>query len=320
MCGPLAAAAVAARHTPASPRDRLASLAQTTCKGVVAPLFAAARPAGRRRRKAPVPRCSAPVSAFAAGRPMPARRLRADAPLLVRAKARWLGCSCRTLTLPFPAADAARAQTATARRATVSRCHILSRVSSVVCPGPVATVLCARVCVCARVSPAVQCSACCALGHAARHVSYVCYTSRSPSPRDGSRASLVRAASGSTLRAAARSRASVSMGKLQMTPEAQARFDEICQLLVAAGYFRARIPMLSPFDKVAGGIAWCMTAASADIDVDFQENATIGQKIKIGEAIERTLKAMKAPPLQAHQLQGLDFDAIFPVVQWLVKQ
>ena len=93
------------------------------------------------------------------------------------------------------------------------------------------------------------------------------------------------------------------MGKLQMTPEAQARYDEICQLLVAAGYFRARIPMLAPFDKVAGGIAWCMTNASENIDVDFQENATIGQKIKIGEGIERTLKTMKAPPLQAHQLQ-----------------
>ncbi|KAL1527059.1 hypothetical protein AB1Y20_015743 [Prymnesium parvum] len=106
---------------------------------------------------------------------------------------------------------------------------------------------------------------------------------------------------------------------MAMMGEALARYEEICQLLVAAGYFRARIPMLSPFDKVAGGIAWCMTAASVDIDVDFQENATIGQKIKIGEGIERTLKGMKAPPLQAHQLQGLDFDAIYPVVQWLVK-
>ena len=107
----------------------------------------------------------------------------------------------------------------------------------------------------------------------------------------------------------------------KMTEDAQTKFDEICQLLVAAGYFKARIPALSPFDKVAGGIVWCMTAASVDVDVAFQENATIGQKIRIGESIERTLKSMKGSvPLQAHQLQGLDFDAIFPLVQWLVKQ
>jgi hypothetical protein len=103
--------------------------------------------------------------------------------------------------------------------------------------------------------------------------------------------------------------------------DAQQRFDEIIQLLVAAGYFRARIPALSPFDKVVGGMAWCMTATSVDVDVAFQENATIGQKIKIGEGIERALKYMKCRiPLQAHQIQGLDYDAIFPVVQWLVKQ
>merc|ERR1712185_468081 len=101
----------------------------------------------------------------------------------------------------------------------------------------------------------------------------------------------------------------------------QNRFDEIVSLLVAAGYFRARIASLSPFDKVVGGMAWCMTATSVDVDVAFEENATIGEKIKIGEGIERALRQMKCRiPLQAHQIQGLDYAAIFPVVQWLVKQ
>ena len=103
--------------------------------------------------------------------------------------------------------------------------------------------------------------------------------------------------------------------------DAQARFDEIVDLLVAAGYHRARISALSPFDKIVGGMAWCMTATSVDVDVEFIENATIGQKVKIGEGIERALKFMKCRiPLQAHQIQGLDYAAIFPVVQWLVKQ
>ena len=97
--------------------------------------------------------------------------------------------------------------------------------------------------------------------------------------------------------------------------DAQAKFEEIVSLLVAAGYFRARIPALSPFDKVVGGLAWCITASSVDVDISFHENATIGQKIKIGESIERVLRKMKCPnPLQAHQIQGLDYAAIFPVV------
>jgi len=30
---------------------------------------------------------------------------------------------------------------------------------------------------------------------------------------------------------------------------------------------------------------------------------------------------MKCPhPLQAHQIQGLDYPAVFPVVRWLVKK
>jgi len=52
-------------------------------------------------------------------------------------------------------------------------------------------------------------------------------------------------------------------------------------LLLAAGYFRARISTLSPFDRVIGGLAWCIVNSAVDVDVDviFIENATIGQKM-----------------------------------------
>jgi hypothetical protein len=60
--------------------------------------------------------------------------------------------------------------------------------------------------------------------------------------------------------------------------DAQARYGEIIQLLLAAGYFRARIPALSAFDKVVGGLEWCMSASSVDVEVAFQEFANIGQK------------------------------------------
>ncbi|XP_061698432.1 coiled-coil domain-containing protein 93 isoform X3 [Syngnathoides biaculeatus] len=98
---------------------------------------------------------------------------------------------------------------------------------------------------------------------------------------------------------------------------------EILELLLAAGYFRARIKGLSPFDKVVGGMTWCITTCNYDIDIDllFQENSTIGQKIALTEKIVSVLPKMKCPHhLEPHQVQGLDFIHIFPVIQWLVKR
>uniref|UniRef100_A0A670IDK1 Coiled-coil domain-containing protein 93 n=1 Tax=Podarcis muralis TaxID=64176 RepID=A0A670IDK1_PODMU len=100
--------------------------------------------------------------------------------------------------------------------------------------------------------------------------------------------------------------------------EQSIKLSEILELLVAAGYFRARIKGLSPFDKVVGGMTWCITTCSFDIDVDllFQENSTIGQKIALTEKIVSVLPRMKCPHrLEPHQIQGLDFIHIFPVVQ-----
>jgi hypothetical protein len=64
-------------------------------------------------------------------------------------------------------------------------------------------------------------------------------------------------------------------------PERILKLKECCDMLLAGGYFRARIPTLSPFDKVVGGLAWSITASGVDVDVDviFQENASIGQKM-----------------------------------------
>ncbi|GAB0093800.1 Coiled-coil domain-containing protein 93 [Sergentomyia squamirostris] len=98
---------------------------------------------------------------------------------------------------------------------------------------------------------------------------------------------------------------------------------EIFDILVAAGYFRARIKGLSAFDKIVGGMVWCMEACDYDVDVDllFNENLTIGQKISLTEKIVAVLPKMSCPHLiEPHQIQGLDFINIFPVVQWLVKR
>ena len=63
--------------------------------------------------------------------------------------------------------------------------------------------------------------------------------------------------------------------------EQSVKLRESIDLLLAAGYFRARIKGLSPFDKIVGGMTWCIQASAFDVDVDllFQENSTIGQKM-----------------------------------------
>lgn len=105
--------------------------------------------------------------------------------------------------------------------------------------------------------------------------------------------------------------------------EQYVKLEEIIDLLVAVGYFRARIKGLSSFDKVVGGMTWCIESCNIDVDVDllFQENSTIGQKIALTEKIVKILPKMKCPHLiEPHQIQGLDFIHIYPVIQWLVKR
>eukprot|EP00730_Choanoeca_flexa_P013648 TRINITY_DN5556_c0_g2_i1.p1 TRINITY_DN5556_c0_g2~~TRINITY_DN5556_c0_g2_i1.p1 ORF type:complete len:613 (+),score=207.05 TRINITY_DN5556_c0_g2_i1:119-1957(+) len=105
--------------------------------------------------------------------------------------------------------------------------------------------------------------------------------------------------------------------------EQSVKLNQTVDLLLAAGYFRARIKGLAPFDKVVGGMVWCITASNVDVNVDllFQENSTIGQKIALTEKIVAVLPRMKCPHrIEPHQIQGLDFVHIYPVVQWLVKK
>lgn len=59
------------------------------------------------------------------------------------------------------------------------------------------------------------------------------------------------------------------------------KLQEMIELLVAGGYFRARIKGLSDFDKIIGGICWAIEMCDVDVDMDllFHESLTIGQKM-----------------------------------------
>lgn len=63
--------------------------------------------------------------------------------------------------------------------------------------------------------------------------------------------------------------------------EASQSRKQIFDLLLSAGYFRVMIKNLSDFDKIVGGMTWCIEACDFDVDVDllFHENLTIGQKM-----------------------------------------
>ena len=70
-------------------------------------------------------------------------------------------------------------------------------------------------------------------------------------------------------------------------------------------------------------MTWCILNCAVDIDVDllYQENSSIGKKIALTEKIVAVLPKMNCPyRIEPHQIQGLDFINIFPVVQWLVKK
>ncbi|VDK88399.1 unnamed protein product [Litomosoides sigmodontis] len=101
------------------------------------------------------------------------------------------------------------------------------------------------------------------------------------------------------------------------------KLQDIIDLLVAAGYFRARIKSIPHFDRVVGGMVWCITSCNHTVDVDlfYSENATIGQKIALTEKVVEVLPQLKCPyVIEPYQIQGLDCIHIFPVVQWLVRE
>ena len=62
-------------------------------------------------------------------------------------------------------------------------------------------------------------------------------------------------------------------------------------MLVAAGYFRARLP-IEPFDKILGGMCWCITGSNNEIDLDFEDDLKLGQKVKLSEKVSQSLEIM----------------------------
>jgi hypothetical protein len=75
--------------------------------------------------------------------------------------------------------------------------------------------------------------------------------------------------------------------------------------------------------QVMGGLCWCIAASGKGVDANilFNENMQIGKKLKLSEKVCKVLIKMKCKAeLLPHQIQGLDFGKLYPVVKWLVQQ
>ncbi|KAH8083386.1 Coiled-coil domain-containing protein 93 [Aureococcus anophagefferens] len=99
------------------------------------------------------------------------------------------------------------------------------------------------------------------------------------------------------------------------------KFRDITSYLVSAGYFRARSERVSRFDRVVGGMCWCITHSHTALDVDvlFRTQSTTGQNIKLAESIVHCVRDGLPVSLQAHQIHGQDWVNVHPVIAWLIK-
>lgn len=70
---------------------------------------------------------------------------------------------------------------------------------------------------------------------------------------------------------------------------------EIYDILLLAGYFRIRIPSISDFDKIVGGLTWCINCSYFEIDINFHDDMKLGEKIKLCEKVCNVLKLMECP-------------------------
>lgn len=110
------------------------------------------------------------------------------------------------------------------------------------------------------------------------------------------------------------------MTTIILDEERQGYMNKIIELLLAAGYSRARLPFLSNLDKILGGFTWGLTSCFFDIEFEFTDDMNIGEKIKVSERIIKGLKSGGCPILiNPVQIQGLDLKVLYSVFQWLIK-
>ena len=68
-------------------------------------------------------------------------------------------------------------------------------------------------------------------------------------------------------------------------------------------------------------MCWCITGSNYDVDIEFEDDLTMGEKVRLSEKVQFALKDMECPfSVAAIQIQGLDYNRCLPVIQWLIKK
>ena len=68
-------------------------------------------------------------------------------------------------------------------------------------------------------------------------------------------------------------------------------------------------------------MCWSIAGCNVDIDIDFEDDLNMGQKIRLSEKVVAAIRQMDCPlQILPHQVQGLDYGRIYPIIQWLVKK
>ncbi len=68
----------------------------------------------------------------------------------------------------------------------------------------------------------------------------------------------------------------------------------MCDILVAGGYFRARTN-IDPFDKILGGMCWTITGSNYNIDLEYEDDMTLVEKVRLSKQVVSSLQIMECP-------------------------
>jgi len=64
--------------------------------------------------------------------------------------------------------------------------------------------------------------------------------------------------------------------EIDVNREDNPKMKEIFDILLLAGYFRIRIPSINSFDKIIGGLTWCIICSNFDVDIEYNEEMNLG--------------------------------------------
>ncbi|OQS07785.1 hypothetical protein THRCLA_20063, partial [Thraustotheca clavata] len=108
---------------------------------------------------------------------------------------------------------------------------------------------------------------------------------------------------------------------------------ECINVLVAHGYSRAALKEIPIYERVVGGLVFCLQSeelTSVDCDILFRPVATVKERVRVAEAIcnsfntallayKKNTNSKSTLSLSVHELQGANYAKLKQVVMWLVK-